>query len=279
MTTEHEILITEGRHIVIEGQVERFIANHIELHTQRRLLMITGPNMGGKSTYMRQCALITLLAHVGSFVPATSATITLVDQIFTRIGANDDLASGRSTFLVEMSEAATILNRATSHSLVLIDEIGRGTSTYDGLSLAHAIATDLARRVGCFTLFATHYFELTELASQLDGVVNVHFDAIEHGEHIVFLHTVEEGPASRSFGIQVARLAGIPKAVIYQAQRKLDMLENSTPAIPRLTTVAQQDLFQSDPILEELRQLNVDELTARQALDLLYRWREEIDKD
>ncbi len=283
MTTEHEILITEGRHIVIEGQVERFIANHIELHTQRRLLMITGPNMGGKSTYMRQCALIALLAHVGSFVPAKSATITLLDQIFTRIGANDDLASGRSTFLVEMSEAATILNRATLNSLVLIDEIGRGTSTYDGLSLAHAIATDLAQRIGCFTLFATHYFELTELATQLEGIVNVHFDAVEHGEHIVFLHTLEEGPASRSYGIQVARLAGIPRDVIYQAQRKLNMLENFTPTTkpttPHLAVVTQQDLFQTDPILEELKQLKVDELTARQALEILYRWREGLDQN
>ncbi|KRH78026.1 DNA mismatch repair protein MutS [Ferrovum sp. JA12] len=280
LTEEQGIHITQGRHLVVEQQVERFIANSVALHHQRRLLMITGPNMGGKSTYMRQCALITLLAHVGSFVPASHATLGLVDQIFTRIGANDDLASGRSTFLVEMSEAATILNRATAKSLVLIDEIGRGTSTYDGLSLAHAIALDLAQRIGCLTLFATHYFELTELAGEVDGVVNVHFDALEHGEHIVFLHSLEEGPASQSYGLQVARLAGVPRPVIELARTKLKALESSRPL--SLTQeppgpMRQQELFANSPIIEELKGLDPNQLSARQALDLIYRWREDID--
>ncbi|MBU6468391.1 MAG: DNA mismatch repair protein MutS [Betaproteobacteria bacterium] len=281
LNEEYGIDIDLGRHVVIEQQVERFITNSVKLHDSRRLHVITGPNMGGKSTYMRQSALITLLAHVGSFVPAHHARIGLVDQIFTRIGANDDLASGRSTFLVEMSEAATILNRATERSLVLIDEIGRGTSTYDGLSLAYAIAVDLAKRIGCLTLFATHYFELTELASEIDGVVNVHFDAIEHGEHIVFLHSLEEGPASRSYGIEVARLAGIPREVIEQAQNKLNTLEQSLSTKERATQlkpVVQQELFSRNSVIDELKTIDPDQLTARQALELLYRWREDINK-
>ena len=204
-----------------------FIANPLQLDTERRMLIITGPNMGGKSTYMRQTALIALLACIGSFVPAENAHIGKLDRIFTRIGASDDLASGRSTFMVEMTETANILNNATENSLVLMDEIGRGTSTYDGLSLAWACASYLAKQLNAYTLFATHYFELTELPETQSGVVNVHLDAMEFEDTIRFMHTVSEGAASKSFGLQVAQLAGVPKAVIKAAQQKLAVLESS----------------------------------------------------
>ncbi len=204
------------------------------------MLIVTGPNMGGKSTYMRQAALIVLLAYTGSFVPARSARIGPVDRIFTRIGAADDLSGGRSTFMVEMSEAANILHNATPQSLVLLDEIGRGTSTYDGLALAWACASYLARELRAFTLFATHYFELTALAEQLPGVANVHLAATEHRQQIVFLHAVREGPASQSYGIQVARLAGVPSAVLANARRKLEELE--TPRRPRRRDAADRSL-------------------------------------
>jgi DNA mismatch repair protein MutS len=193
------------------------------------MLIITGPNMGGKSTYMRQTALIVLLAHIGAFVPADSARIGPIDRIFTRIGASDDLASGRSTFMVEMTETANILNNATARSLVLMDEIGRGTSTYDGLSLAWACAEQLASKIGAYTLFATHYFELTRLPELMSGLANVHLDAVEHGDTIAFMHAVQEGAASRSYGLQVAALAGVPKSVIHQARHKLHELESATP--------------------------------------------------
>ena len=200
------IEIKQGRHPVVEQNTTTpFIANDLMLNHERKTLIITGPNMGGKSTYMRQTALIVLLAHIGAFVPAESAVIGPVDRIFTRIGASDDLASGRSTFMVEMTETANILHNATSNSLVLMDEIGRGTSTYDGLSLAWACAEQLSLKLNAYTLFATHYFELTQLAEQATGIVNVHFDAIEHGDSVAFLHTVQEGAANRSYGIQVAR--------------------------------------------------------------------------
>ncbi|MFN7753001.1 MAG: DNA mismatch repair protein MutS [Pseudomonadota bacterium] len=222
--------IAAGRHPVVEAGVRDFVANDCRLGSARRLLLVTGPNMGGKSTYMRQVALIVLLAHVGAFVPAASARMGPIDQIFTRIGAADDLAGGRSTFMVEMTEAAGILHNATSHSLVLMDEIGRGTSTFDGLALAWAIARHLAREVGALTLFATHYFELTRLAEELPGVANVHLDAVEHAGGIVFLHAVEEGPASQSYGLQVAQLAGIPAPVIRAARARLHELEQQTVA-------------------------------------------------
>ncbi|WP_105264470.1 DNA mismatch repair protein MutS [Pseudoalteromonas sp. T1lg76] len=275
------ISISEGRHPVVE-QVMRdpFIANPIELNNQRRMLMITGPNMGGKSTYMRQTALIVLMAHIGCYVPAASANIGTVDRIFTRIGASDDLASGRSTFMVEMTETATILNNASQHSLVLMDEIGRGTSTYDGLSLAYATADYLAHKINAKTLFATHYFELTELAEQESGLVNVHLDAIEHNDTIAFMHKVLEGPASKSFGLQVAALAGVPKAVITNAKRKLKQLEQQ-PALnangngqANGNGANQLELLPSEPepsALEvALGEINPDELTPRQALDALY---------
>ena len=203
--------VSQGRHLVVEQVLEEpFIANDTLLNEQRRMLLITGPNMGGKSTYMRQNAVIALLAHIGSYVPATAARLAPMDRIFTRIGSSDDLASGRSTFMVEMTETANILHNATPRSLVLMDEVGRGTSTFDGLSLAWAAAVELAQSVQAFTLFATHYFELTSLPEQCPTMANVHLDATEHQDHVVFLHNIQEGPANRSFGLQVAKLAGIP---------------------------------------------------------------------
>ncbi len=226
LTHNMELKIEAGRHPVIEfTQQNPFVPNDIVLFPSRRMLIITGPNMGGKSTYMRQTALIALLAHIGSYVPATRAVIGNIDRIFTRIGAADDLAGGRSTFMVEMTETANILHNATENSLVLMDEVGRGTSTFDGLSLAWSCAHYLAEQVKAFTLFATHYFELTHLPQECEGIVNVHLDAVEHGDHVVFLHAVQEGPASKSYGLQVAQLAGIPKVVIDNAKAKLATLE------------------------------------------------------
>jgi DNA mismatch repair protein MutS len=242
------------------------------------MLIITGPNMGGKSTYMRQCALIVLLAHVGSFVPAESALIGRIDKIFTRIGASDNLSGGQSTFMVEMSEAANILNNATQNSLVLMDEIGRGTSTYDGLALAFSIARYLAKTNRSITLFATHYFELTGLAEEISDVENIHVSAVEHKDEIVFLHSVAYGPASQSYGIQVAQLAGVPKEIVNSAKRELKLLESKGKE-----ELTQPDLFSrkasitskpEDPISLRLSQLKPDELTPKQALDLIY----ELDK-
>lgn len=268
-----DISIKQGRHPVVEQVMkDPFIANPVELNAQRKMLIITGPNMGGKSTYMRQTALIVLMAHIGSFVPADSAKIGNIDRIFTRIGASDDLASGRSTFMVEMTETATILNNATAQSLVLMDEIGRGTSTYDGLSLAYATADHLASKISAKTLFATHYFELTELAEQQAGLVNVHLDAIEHNDTIAFMHTVLDGAASKSFGLQVAALAGVPKAVIKHAKQKLKMLENHQPVTADINAV-QPSLFESEPsqVEAQLAEIDIDDLSPRQAQDLLYK--------
>ncbi len=279
LVEEAGIRILGGRHPVVEQVMnEPFIANPIELNPQRRMLIITGPNMGGKSTYMRQTALIALMAHIGSYVPAESAQIGPLDRIFTRIGASDDLASGRSTFMVEMTETANILHNATSHSLVLMDEIGRGTSTYDGLSLAWASAEWLAREIGALTLFATHYFELTELPNSLPHLANVHLDAVEHGDSIAFMHAVQEGAASKSFGLAVAGLAGVPKPVIKNARAKLQQLEllSSQPAEtrkPSRVDIANQlSLIPEPSVVEQaLAELDPDELTPRQALDVLYR--------
>jgi len=227
LTSQAALRITGGRHPVVERFLaEPFVPNDIALDASTRMLVITGPNMGGKSTYMRQVALITLLAHIGSYVPAHSATIGPIDRIFTRIGAGDDLAGGRSTFMVEMTEAANILHNASMRSLVLMDEIGRGTSTFDGLSLAWAIARHLASKIGAFTLFATHYFELTALAAELPSVLNIHLDATEHRQGIVFMHAVKPGPASKSYGLAVAKLAGIPREVLTEARRYLNTLED-----------------------------------------------------
>ncbi|MDR2614649.1 MAG: DNA mismatch repair protein MutS [Candidatus Accumulibacter sp.] len=277
------LLIEDGRHPVVENELtggESFIANDTRLGSHagdRRLLLITGPNMGGKSTYMRQTALIALMAHVGSFVPARRAVLGPLDQIFTRIGAADDLASGRSTFMVEMTESAAILHHATANSLVLMDEVGRGTSTFDGMALAFAICRHLIEKNRALTLFATHYFELTLLANEYPELANVHLDAIEHGEKIVFLHAVEEGPANQSYGIQVAALAGIPASVIKAARRQLREFEQRASINP-----LQPDLFaalpdppepaapETPPALARLAAIDPDELTPKQALDALF---------
>lgn len=267
------LAITQGRHLVIEHANDMpFIPNDINMSPARQMLLITGPNMGGKSTYMRQTALIVLLAHIGSFVPASKAIIGPIDRIFTRIGASDDLASGRSTFMVEMTETAHILQNATAQSLILLDEIGRGTSTYDGLSIAWAAASYLAEKIGAHTLFATHYFELTQLACHYKNVVNVHFDALENHDNMIFLHQVEEGSASQSFGIQVAKLAGLPPAVIQLAKEKLKQLEqnNETKSAISLTT---ETITAVHPLLNELAKLDPDTLSPRDALALIYQWR------
>ncbi len=277
-SSEPQIHIVAGRHPVVESvSLQAFVPNDVFLNDERRMLIITGPNMGGKSTYMRQIALIVLLAHIGSFVPAEEACIGSIDRIFTRIGAADDLASGRSTFMVEMTETANILHNATAHSLVLMDEVGRGTSTFDGLSLAWASAEYLAQQLRALTLFATHYFELTVLAEQIPSVHNVHLDAAEHGDKIVFLHTVSDGPANQSYGIQVAQLAGVPLRVIQQAKNKLQKLENQAHQLPSKAQGAavQADLFAIQPVespaVKLLKEVNPDKLTAKEALDLVYR--------
>lgn len=267
--------IVAGRHPVIERVLDTpFVANDINLNSTQRMLMITGPNMGGKSTYMRQTAIIVLMAHIGSFIPAESATLGPIDRIFTRIGASDDLAGGRSTFMVEMTEAANILNNATKDSLVLMDEIGRGTSTFDGLSLAWSCAEFLVRKIKAYTLFATHYFELTSLSDEHSSVINVHLDAVEHGESIVFMHSVKKGPANQSYGLQVAQLAGLPGTVIQAARNKLLELERQSVNQNQSTKEdGQLDMFAiapPNPVMERLEELEPDNLSPRQALDILY---------
>ncbi len=286
LVNEPKFLIEGGRHPVVERHSDApFVPNDLSLHDMRRMLVITGPNMGGKSTYMRQVALIAVLAHMGSFVPAKRVELGPLDRIFTRIGAGDDLAGGRSTFMVEMSETANILHNATDHSLVLMDEIGRGTSTFDGLSLAWAVARDLATRVRAYTLFATHYFELTALAQEIEACANVHLDATEHGEQLIFLHAVKDGPANRSFGLAVAQLAGVPRAVVARAREYLQELEaardGSRHVSPRRNTAqAELPLFAAavaapaapalSAIEQQLAALNPDELSPRQAMELIY---------
>jgi len=283
---EEEVFeVVAGRHLVVEQVLEDpFIANDALLSEQRRMLLITGPNMGGKSTYMRQNAVIALLAHVGSYVPATEVRLAPIDRIFTRIGSSDDLASGRSTFMVEMTETANILHNATPRSLVLMDEVGRGTSTFDGLSLAWAAAVALATQVRAFTLFATHYFELTTLPEQCPTMANVHLDATEHQDHVVFLHNIQEGPANRSFGLQVAKLAGIPQPVLTAAAEKLAELERGKPTVPATessvgASPAQDDLFSLSPytpLIESLESMDLDGMTPREALDALYALKKQL---
>lgn len=276
------LTIHAGRHPVVEQVSDHpFVPNDVTLTPEQHMLIITGPNMGGKSTYMRQTALIALLAHSGSFVPADAAEIGPIDRIFTRIGSSDDLAGGRSTFMVEMTETANILHNATEHSLVLMDEIGRGTSTFDGLSLAWASAEHLAS-ARALTLFATHYFEMTGLPDQADGVANIHLTATEHGDNIVFMHRIESGPASQSYGLQVAQLAGVPSQVIQRAREKLvtleqrDVEEQRQMPLSQTTAPQQNDLFASapHPVVEALENADVDGLSPREALSLLYQWRE-----
>ncbi|HWU97699.1 MAG TPA: DNA mismatch repair protein MutS [Oxalicibacterium sp.] len=286
LVNEPTIAIEQGRHPVVENHIERFIANDCVLTGERKLLLITGPNMGGKSTYMRQVALITLLAYVGSFVPATSATIGPIDRIYTRIGAADDLAGGRSTFMVEMTESAAILNGATENSLVLMDEVGRGTSTFDGLALAWAIARHLIETTRSFTLFATHYFELTQLPEIHPTSANVHLSAVEHKDRIVFLHAVQTGPASQSYGLQVAQLAGVPQQVIRAARKHLASLEaHSVQTTPQFDLFADRDaaVFEAEAddiaphtsaVDEAVAAINPDALSPREALDALYRLKE-----
>jgi DNA mismatch repair protein MutS len=280
---EQPMLVIEGgRHPVVErAGRDPFVPNDLRFDDSRRMLIITGPNMGGKSTYMRQTALIAILAHIGCFVPAKRAVFGPLDRIFTRIGASDDLAGGRSTFMLEMTETANILNNATDKSLVLMDEIGRGTSTFDGLSLAWACAAFIAAKIRAFTLFATHYFELTSLAGEAPGVVNVHVEAIEHGDKLVFLHSVKEGPANQSYGLHVAALAGIPKSVTAQARRYLTELERERDALrktpspqtelPLFVAPAALEPVAESAALEALRAIDPNSLSPREALDLLFR--------
>jgi DNA mismatch repair protein MutS len=285
LVSESCIAIECGRHPIVERfSTAPFVPNDLKFDSGRNMLIITGPNMGGKSTYMRQAALIVLLAHIGSYVPADRATIGPLDRIFTRIGAADDLAGGRSTFMVEMTEAANILHNATARSLILMDEIGRGTSTFDGLSLAWAMAHHIATRLKSFTLFATHYFELTTLAAEVEGCVNVHLDATEHGDGIVFLHAVKEGPANRSYGLQVAQLAGVPRDVITQARHYLEALESQRDEQDAAAPNRQRDLFAAasppkpakaptDPLRVAVEAIDPDELSPKAALETLYRLR------
>ncbi len=290
LSDEDIFTIDAGRHPVVENQVENFVANDVQLgaeHTGKsQMLLITGPNMGGKSTYMRQIALIALLAHCGSYVPAKTVCIGVLDQIFTRIGAADDLASGRSTFMVEMTETANILHNATAHSLVLMDEVGRGTSTFDGLALAFAIARYLLTNNRSFTLFATHYFELTKLAEEFKQIKNVHLDAVEYKHRIVFLHKVAEGPASQSYGLQVAALAGVPELVIKVARKHLIKLEQeSVRKEPQLDLFSfsvaepEEDMAPEYPVMAMLHNLSPDELSPRQALEQLYLLKKAIGTD
>jgi DNA mismatch repair protein MutS len=270
------IEIEGGRHLVVEQVIDTpFIANDVALDEAKRLLVITGPNMGGKSTYMRQTALIVILAHIGSFVPADRLRVGPIDRIFTRIGASDDLAGGRSTFMVEMTETATILNNATEHSLVLMDEIGRGTSTFDGLSLAWAAAHHMGEKARAFTLFATHYFELTALAQELPACGNVHLDATEHDGQLVFLHSVRPGPANQSYGLQVAALAGVPGDVIRRAKRYLKTLESQQVAQANNPQTqldfSVEENTDNDALRDAVDALDPDSLSPREALAALYK--------
>ncbi|MES9827420.1 MAG: DNA mismatch repair protein MutS [Candidatus Thiodiazotropha sp.] len=285
MVEEPGLQISDGRHPVVEQvSSDPFVANGVTFDDQQRMLIITGPNMGGKSTFMRQIALIVLLAYSGSFVPAAAARIGPIDRIFSRIGASDDLAGGRSTFMVEMEETANILHNATAQSLVLMDEIGRGTSTFDGLSLAWSCAVELATCLRAYTLFATHYFELTTLPEEYPGIGNLHLDAVEHGDTIVFLHAVREGPANQSYGLQVATLAGVPKPVILRARRRLLELEASAQRHAEQQQ-SQLPLFNTEPpcteasaIERQLREIDPDELTPREALEALYRLKQKLEE-
>ncbi|MBA3564025.1 MAG: DNA mismatch repair protein MutS [Gammaproteobacteria bacterium] len=282
LTDEACIEIERGRHPVVEQVLDApFVPNDLMLADGRRMLVITGPNMGGKSTYMRQTALIAILAHIGSFVPAKRAVLGPIDRIFTRIGASDDLAGGRSTFMVEMTEAANILHNATRTSLVLMDEIGRGTSTFDGLSLAWACAHYIGESIGAFTLFATHYFELTALADELPDCANVHLDATEHADSLVFLHAVKEGPANQSYGLQVAALAGVPPPALARAREYLHALEHTRETLTdhpqtELALFGRTKRAEPHPVLADLARLDPDSLTPREALEALYRLKKSV---
>ncbi|MDH3266154.1 MAG: DNA mismatch repair protein MutS, partial [Gammaproteobacteria bacterium] len=273
------IEIRGGRHLVVEQVIDvPFVANDVSLNAAQRLLVVTGPNMGGKSTFMRQTALIAILAYIGSYVPASSLRIGPVDRIFTRIGASDDLAGGRSTFMVEMTETATILHNATEQSLVLMDEIGRGTSTFDGLSLAWAAAHYMGETAHAFTLFATHYFELTALAQELAACSNVHLDATEHKGELVFLHAVKPGPANQSYGLQVAALAGVPREVIRRAKGYLKTLESVQASLGDSAqgqlALTVEDTIAGDAVRDAVDELDPDSMSPREALAALYHLKE-----
>lgn len=288
LTSDKKIIIDKGRHPVVEKHIKQFIANDLQMDENSNFMLITGPNMGGKSTYMRQCAIIVLMAYCGSFVPAKQCTISDIDRIFTRIGASDDLSAGKSTFMVEMSETANILNNATDKSLVIMDEVGRGTSTFDGLALAHAIARYLIEKNSAFSLFATHYFELTSLNNYYSNVSNYHLNAVEHKDDIVFLHQVQAGPAAKSYGVQVASLAGVPKSVLGVAKKYLQTLENESTK----DKIKEQDLFsfsdevlstenhETNPahkeIIQQLETLELNDTTPREALNLLYQLKDKL---
>jgi DNA mismatch repair protein MutS len=287
----NQLQIINGRHPIVENQIEQFIANDISLSEQNKFLLITGPNMGGKSTFMRQTALIVLLAYTGSFVPATSCILGPIDKIFTRIGASDDLSRGKSTFMVEMLESANILHNATCNSLILMDEVGRGTSTFDGLSLANAIARYLIEKIQAYTLFATHYFELTELGELYANCKNVHMGAVEHDDAIVFMHHIEDGAAAKSYGIQVAQLSGIPKAVILMAKRYLVQLEKnkSQPDLFAIINdnfaddiISKETIKQLTPneinVLEQIKNIIPDEISAKDALNILYKLKDDLSR-
>jgi len=279
------IHIRQGRHVAVERLHDQpFVGNDLDLNQDTHLLLITGPNMGGKSTYMRQTALICLLAYAGSFVPADEVQLGPIDRIFTRVGASDDLSTGRSTFMVEMTEAANILNNASAKSLVLMDEIGRGTSTFDGLSLAWACAQYLLSKNRALTLFATHYFELTTLANTLEGAANVHIDAVEHGDEIIFLHSVKAGPANQSYGLQVAKLAGIPESVLSIAKQQLQRLEakvasNNDQQQEIAPPDAHARAIEESATLQRLKAVQPDELTPKEALAMLYQLKEQLDSE
>jgi DNA mismatch repair protein MutS len=275
-SSNSQLTIKEGRHLVVEQTLATpFIPNDLNLDQNTRMLIITGPNMGGKSTYMRQTALIVILAHLGSFVPASSACLGPIDRIFTRIGAADDLATGKSTFMVEMTETANILNNATENSLILMDEIGRGTSTFDGLSLAWGAAIYLATKIKALTMFATHYFEITSLPETLTTAANVHLDATEYADKLVFLHAVNPGPANKSYGLQVAQLAGVPKNVINLAKTKLLSLENSRKITSEETSnkpVIEPQNYSTELSvkLNKLKTIDPNLLSPKEALDILF---------
>jgi DNA mismatch repair protein MutS len=272
------IEVIAGRHPVVENNLKnsRFIPNNLNINqSDKNFAIITGPNMGGKSTYMRQAALLLIMAQAGSFVPAEKAHIGIADKVFTRVGASDDLASGQSTFMVEMVEVANILNNATPNSLIILDEIGRGTSTYDGLSIARAVSEYIYERIGARTLFATHYHELTTLSDEYPGIFNLCVSVLESGDNVVFLKKVLPGKADRSYGVHVAALAGVPDTVVKRAQAILTDLENIPDS--KSEPVLQLELFpEENPLQEELRQLDVDSLSPRQALNLIYRWKESM---
>ena len=285
LSGDAEIVITKGSHPVLSTNSTNFefnyYPNNTELNNENRMMLLTGPNMSGKSTYMKQVALITILARIGSPVPAEEARIGIVDRIFTRIGAADDLAGGRSTFMVEMTEAARIIHESTNKSLVLLDEIGRGTSTSDGLALAIAIATELSQSNKALCLFATHYFEITALEESIDGVNNFHISTEENEEQIIFLYELKKGPASKSFGLKVAKLAGIPLSVLQRANELSSTPQLNRNSIKTEKIVKEETILNNlnEKIIQEIKNIKPNECTPKKALDLLFKWNKSLGPD